>query len=752
MTWRVFDLAVSPGYGSDRTVYAGMNGGAIFRSQDSGVSWAPSGDGYPVGADGAQVEPSPFFEQDNTLFASGYGTGLYRSQDRGYSWSRIGLTGVYAIREIAISPGTALTEALILVGTEQEGVYRSEDGGASWTPITQGLAISKSHAIAFSPAYTQDQTIFVGADDGNGLHRSLDGGLNWTKLVTGLQGSYVWDVALSPDYAQDSTAFTVVSGDLYRSQDGGDSWTNLSFQSEYDVTQVAFSPNYAADQTVWVGTTQWKPDSEGGVFVSRDNGNTWQVVNLGLVDRDIRILEIADRGESSYDVFVGTRRRSVWQISVMDEITNIWTAMVYLNGDNNLDVQTEMLFNRLELALSHNPSLTVRVLWDRDGYGDTVLYDVQPDRRMYALANYVEGQTKWSQGERDMGSLTTLQDFILTSMQQLPAKYYWLSIVNHGGGWSPVLLDPQRNSERWAFGGSGFSWDEGNDYHYLSTKAMGAVLAHPTLVANPIDVVFYDACLMGMLEEAYEIRSGARYFVASENETWSSFPYDRYLEGIESRMPREQAIWIVDQYAASLSGYPRTMSAMDLQRVEPMRAALQNLAEKLYDSVPTYTQEISSALLSAQKYDYNYDLWITQREGYVDLGDLAARLSDEVTGTALADAAQQVLGVLQGGSQPMVIHEHHQSGSTGRYKTYMAVDDATGLSIYFPLDRSDPDLEFYTNGQLALAANTKWDEFIFYFAGVPYPQSYLDIVGGRGNQPYPPPPEWRVFLPITIKQ
>lgn len=751
MTWCIFDLVFSPDYSSDQTVYAGLNGGAIFRSQDRGISWEPASTGYPVGADAAAVEPSPQFAQDNTLFAAGYGTGIYRSQDRGASWSQVGLTNVYGIREIAISPGAALTQALILAGSDQDGVYRSADGGQSWTPITQELTISTSHAIAFSPAYTQDQTIFVGADDGNGLYRSVDGGLHWTRLVTGLEGSWVWAVALSPNFARDDTALVVISGNLFRSQDRGDSWSKLSSPGEYDVTQVAFSPNYANDQTLWMGATQWKPDSEGGVFVSQDSGDTWHVANLGLPDRDIRLLKVASLGGAAYDVFVGTQTRSVWRLSTSDEMTRTWTVMVYLNGDNNLDGQTFFLFNRLEKAVAADPSLTIQVLWDRSGDGDTVLYHVQPDTREYALANYVEGQTKWSQGELDMGDRDTLLNFITTSRQQHPSTYTLLSVVNHGGGWSPKLRNSQRNSERWFFGGSGFSWDETNNHSYLSTQDMGYIFSQSPFTSAPVDVVFYDACLMGMLEEAYEIHLGARLLVASENETWSSFPYDTYLENIQARTPETQAMWMVNQYHASLSGFPRTMAVIDLDRTAALSVALDNLAVELNNHVPTYRAQISEAFLSAQKFDYNYDLVISDTEGYVDLWNFAAKLIDNLPGTALATQAQNVQTTLKDPVSPVVVYELHESGYAGWHGPYVDLNSANGLSVYLPLGEPDRDLFFYINPQLALAYDTLWDEFLLDFLGIPYPGAIPDSAGGRGNQPYPRP-LGEAFLPIIIRQ
>ena len=421
--------------------------------------------------------------------------------------------------------------------------------------------------------------------------------------------------------------------------------------------------------------------------------------------------------------------------------------MIYLNGDNNLDGWTAALFNRLELAVASEPSLIVRALWDRSGDGDTVLYQVQPDTRTYALADYVEGQTRWSWGELDMGDPATLQWFIENTTQELTTEHYLLAMVNHGGGWSPELPISQRASHRYAAGGSGFSWDVTDDYNYLSTQDMGGVFSQ---ISDPIDVVFYDACLMGMIEEAYEIRNGARFLVASQNETWTTFPYYDYLVGIQDRTPEDQAAWMVDEYYASLLGYPRTMTVLDLQRAGAMSMALDNLAIQLSTVIPTHTLQINEVFLATQKLDYDYDLAISDTEGYVDLGDFVARLSDEFSGTGVASAAEALLDALSY-SNPMVIYERHGSGVAGWEGPDVDLEGVTGLSVYLPLGEEDPDLPFYLNSQLGLANDTCWDEFIFNFLNLPYPQAPPDSPGGRGANPQPLTPPNRIFLPIIIK-
>jgi photosystem II stability/assembly factor-like uncharacterized protein len=755
MSWRVVELATSPYYHDDTTVFAGLNGGGVFRSTDGGISWESANRGYLPGADADALALSPQYLEDQTLFAAGYGTGMNRSDDGGETWTQVGMSDVYAITELAIAPTETLTDALILVGTQENGAYSSHDGGWTWQPITEGLVVSRVNEIAFSPAYTTDQTVFV-TTDAYGIFRSEDEGETWITVTGEIENPYIWAVGISPNFASDDTLLISNWDGIFRSNDRGESWEQLDFPTGFGVSKIVFSPHYEDDRTIWVATTQWSLDSTGGIFVSQDGGDNWQQFNEGLPQLDHYALAVGDAGNEGYDVFAGTATRSVWQQRVTDA-TNEWGIFVYLNTDNDhLDQQAPRLFNRLELAVADHPSLTVRVLWDRIGEGNTVLYDILPDRDKLLSASYEEGINKWSLGELNMGDPLTLWEFISDARLTYPTQYQLLAIVNHGGGWSPELLNSQRSSVRYRYGASGFSWDFTNDHSYLSTQDMGLIFNQEALVSNPIDVVFYDACLMGMIEEAYEIRRGARYFIASENETWSSFPYDDYLSDIETRMPAEQAAWIADKYHESLVDYPYpyTLSAIDLQQTGVLSQALDDLSVALFHATPVYSPLITTTLLSAQKFDYNADLVISDTEGYVDIGNLALQLAAAFPPNSdVSQSATAVWDVLAASENPLILREYHRSGTTGELygNTYMNLADASGLSIYLPLNEPDGDFVFYRHDQLAFARDTSWDEFIHEFLGyVPGPID-PDYVGGRGRTVFPLNPTHFLFLPLVTR-
>ncbi|HET7375573.1 MAG TPA: hypothetical protein VFK30_02630, partial [Anaerolineae bacterium] len=83
-------------------------------------------------------------------------------------------------------------------------------------------------AIAFSPEYAIDHTLWIGTD--NGLFRSTNGGISWSRSDNGLPGEAdvpiaVLSISVSPKFASDHTLFAATSiGGLYVSHDGGTHW------------------------------------------------------------------------------------------------------------------------------------------------------------------------------------------------------------------------------------------------------------------------------------------------------------------------------------------------------------------------------------------------------------------------------------------------------------------------------------------------------------------------------------------------
>ena len=292
----VYALGISPAFASDGLILAGTNYSGLFRSTDGGGSWAQ----LPSPLNSGEIRAiafSPAFATDRTLYVSrGSTDALYRSTDGGATWTDIRANiGSVSVGAVALSPAFASDNTLI--AATSAGIYKSTNRGNSWAAINSGLTTTDIRSLAFSPAYATDQTIFAGTGS-SGIFRSTNGGASWTAINNGhTPQKDVGSIVVSPNFAADRTLFTgCPSWQGFKSTNGGDSWTMYQFNIDWldegnrinpDVWAMAISPAYASDQTLFVGTFGT------GVLKSTDGGATWSIMRRGMMAQRMTALAVS---------------------------------------------------------------------------------------------------------------------------------------------------------------------------------------------------------------------------------------------------------------------------------------------------------------------------------------------------------------------------------------------------------------------------------------------------------------------------
>ncbi len=264
-------LTLSPDFSDDETVTYGFAG--MWRSVAAGKAWdaVPLPAGVTIVRD---VAYSPQYETDLTVFASTSHEPQLRSIDGGATWAPItgGLPASLNIQAIGLSP-TFDADGVVLLAGDPDGVWRSSDGGDTWSDASTGLTTNVLRAIAVSPGFDTDGIALVGSV-GDGLFRSLDGGLTWAASNTGLPTDellIVESIEFSPDAVNDGTVFVALLGQgVWKSADLGASWQPVGPGLPPSAARVvAVSPEYADDGIVVVSTYDW-------VWVSHDGGASWE--------------------------------------------------------------------------------------------------------------------------------------------------------------------------------------------------------------------------------------------------------------------------------------------------------------------------------------------------------------------------------------------------------------------------------------------------------------------------------------------
>jgi len=384
-----------------------------------------------------------------------------------------------------------------------------------------------------------------------------------------------------------------------------------------------------------------------------------------------------------------------------------WTFMVYLDADNNLE--SPGIDDFLEMAsVGSTSDVKILVQMDRiERYDST--YDDWTGCKRYlvtqgmtpTIANAIQDL-----GEANMGDPNTLANFLIWAIQNYPSNRYAVVLWDHGSGWK-------------SFGNTKSVCIDDTNGDYLTIAELEQAFATvESTTGVEVDMVGFDACLMGMIEIAYEIRNRADIMVASQEvEPEDGWPYDDILANLTSNpmmTQSELAAKIVTEYMTAYTESWVTQSAANIDvstyaTINELATATSNFAQKLRAGVSTYRSEITQA---RQQVD--------ETEGdstYIDLYHFAQLIYTLIPDPDIQNAAEQVMDTL---TDNLIAEGHnlwHQSFH--------------GLSIYFPEDAGEY-ISLYED--LTFAKYTEWDEFLnqYYICS-------LTIIASSGGTTDPAP-------------
>jgi hypothetical protein len=223
-----------------------------------------------------------------------------------------------------------------------------------------------------------------------------------------------------------------------------------------------------------------------------------------------------------------------------------WVFMVYIDADNNLEGAAIYNFNQMEMAGSTD-QVAIVVMFDRiPGYDssngnwtDTRIYLVLHDTDPHEIHSKLLADL----GELDMGDPHTLVFFVNYTVHHFPADHYALVLWDHGNAWKRRQVEGAMVK--------GCCWDETNGWDYLTERELIWAMQQISKFAH-IDVIGFDACLMGMAEIAYDLAPYTDILVASQEfEPWDGWYYTPFLQVLDANpnmTPKDLAKSIVEAY------------------------------------------------------------------------------------------------------------------------------------------------------------------------------------------------------------
>ena len=295
--------------------YFGAVAGGIWKTEDAGVTWTNTSDGYlqtsSVGALAvSDSDPGVIYAGmgESTIRTDvSHGDGIYKSTDRGRSWVHLGLADTRHISEIRIHPRDPDRVYVAALGhafgpNSERGVYRSTDGGARWEQVlykddhtgAADLALDECNpTVLYASLWEAHRNFWELASGGPGssVWRSTDSGTTWQEITgnLGLPASATLGkigVAASP--ARSGRVWALVESDaapgLYRSDDFGETWVLASDRQDLRYRPWYYMHIFADprdEDTVYVNNLRmWKSTDAGAHFTQvptphGDNHDLW---------------------------------------------------------------------------------------------------------------------------------------------------------------------------------------------------------------------------------------------------------------------------------------------------------------------------------------------------------------------------------------------------------------------------------------------------------------------------------------------
>jgi hypothetical protein len=365
-----------------------------------------------------------------------------------------------------------------------------------------------------------------------------------------------------------------------------------------------------------------------------------------------------------------------------------WTVLVYGLADNNLE---PAIYWDLEEMANVPPSenLTILALVDRHAeYTEREMLGI-PDWEGGKLLRVDEGRlTELADyGEIDMGDPQVFGDFLVTGAQSAPADHYAVVLWDHG-----------------AIYGIGSDESSGDR---LDTQEIADALAAalPAAGIPKLDIIGFDACLMGAYEVAVAVAPYAYYLIGSEevepNGGWDYTAFDYvpdYPEGTALSLGREILARFIQNVGES--NPEATLSLIDLNAVAAIEEEITAFSDLAAEGMDEYAAVIARERNRTMAFGSNPDP--TRSFHLIDLGEFFRRIADAEPGlneAALAAQAAIEAAVLD-------------------VRTGPVTSGATGIAAYFP-----PLREYWDSDYDALRP-PGWTTFLdaFYAAGAAIPE------------------------------
>lgn len=368
--------------------------------------------------------------------------------------------------------------------------------------------------------------------------------------------------------------------------------------------------------------------------------------------------------------------------------TRAWTIMVYLAGDNDLELAERKQVSALIEAGRKNANVYVAIFWD----GNVGTGFVPAQSAYFHSANDGGLLSPILKGELNSGDPKTLSDFTQWARNSFPANHYALVISDHGNGVTGIAKDLHPD-----------------DILKLPeiSQALGS---QPKL-----DVIYMHACNMATIESGYQLRNTAQYYVASE---WPMLSGDNLADfvlgtgDVPAILSTTTAAELSRSMAKSYADFSRNnkmpvhISVARLDYASSVITQISALANGMRNQMSALKDTIQNSIVPNLLYvESNGDSMPDSADEYVDLYHFAERVQANISNAQINQSARNLMGAIQ----TYIVFEDKESGFRNTYRFPLIArwdaGNSHGVSVFFP-QRSR---SFYKTGYLEFCDDTVWN-------------------------------------------
>lgn len=353
-------------------------------------------------------------------------------------------------------------------------------------------------------------------------------------------------------------------------------------------------------------------------------------------------------------------------LAIQNKLNAAWTILLYIEADNNLFDDAQRCIKNISPILTSSQGINLIVQMDTPKDRLTWRYKITP-----------EGTVNAGTLSSEMGydPSTELFNAMQWAFQKYPAQHYAVILKNHGTG----ILDFAEGFTK----KKGILYDDSQNTCLTNSGLTNALTKIKQFLHKKIDLVAMDACLMAMIEVAYQIKDTATLFVASE-EVSHGFPYAPLIKTLSNNPYRTSPLQLAEMMVTSYKNFYATIASIEYFTLSTMDLAAIELLGK---SINTFTEAVTNCgradmiatkklILKARDDALSFEI-----PDFIDLHSFFSYILKHIKSSKASQTYQKTLHVLAAATTDCLkkirmVAKHNATGP--RYA------GAQGIAIYYP--------------------------------------------------------------------